>query len=292
MRATKRTLRLVPSQFCLGAWILVLALCGCQALIATEEPPATWIPLPTIGPSLTNTEPPPTETSTAAPTNTLTATQVRTPTATPTNTPIATHTQAPATAVEPTSTSTPTSTPEIVQGWRGTLHSLPAGAQFDDFFRIRGEEDGQFGIAAAEPDLEERLVALRDGERIIRIWGTLQRQVPDYGETQIVVERMEVEPVPTLPQEIHTPVPASELVEAWTGIVRALPPGSQYDDYFDAQSPGGQYGISSLVPKLEEELIAYRDTGTVIRIWGILDYSVSDYGEKRIVVSRLEEVGS
>ena len=182
-----------------------------------------------------------------------------------------------------TATPTPETTPEVVEGWRGTLHSLPQGAQFDDFFRVLGGEGGQFGIGSLDASIEERLAALRDSGRIVRLWGTLARQAPDYGETQIVVERLEEEPPPA------TPVPESELVEGWIGIVRALPPGSAYDDYFDAHYPGGQYGIGSLVPKLEEELAAYGNSGTIIRIWGVLDYGIPDYSGRRILVTRIEE---
>ena len=67
--------------------------------------------------------------------------------------------------------------------------------------------------------------------------------------------------------------------------------GSAYDDYFDAQQPAGQYGIDSLNSRLRETLASYRDTGRQIRIWGILDYGVADYGGKRILVTRIQEVG-
>jgi hypothetical protein len=114
--------------------------------------------------------------------------------------------------------------------------------------------------------------------------GVLQRDVEDYGDVRIRVERIEVEPPSA------TPVPDSKLVEGWIGTVHALPSQSPYDDYFRAQSPSGQYGITSHVDHLAQELVEYRHTGTVIRIWGVLDYGVADYGEKRITVTRLQVV--
>ena len=185
---------------------------------------------------------------------------------------------------EPVAWPTSSPTPETVSGWRGTLHRLPDDEKYDDFFRVLGGEDGQFGIVASDPALETRLASFRDTGRIIRVWGTLQRQVADYGEVQILVDRLEEELPPP------TPVPDSVLVEAWTGVLLAAP-GLGYDDYFDAQYPGGEYGIASFLPKLANELIAHRDTGTVIRVWGILDYGVTDYGSKRILVTRIEVVG-
>lgn len=133
--------------------------------------------------------------------------------------------------------------------------------------------------------LKQELAQWRDSERIIRVWGVLQRDVEDYGDVRIRVERLEAEALPP------TPAPDSELVEGWIGTVHSLPPEATYGDYFSAQSPtSGQYGIASDINRLSRELEAYRDTGTVIRIWGMLDYGVSDYGDRRILVTRIEEM--
>ncbi len=180
-------------------------------------------------------------------------------------------------------TSTPT--PESVEGWRGKVHGLPEDALFDDYFRRLGGNGGQYGIEGTDAALEEELARWRDSERIIRVWGTLQRDVEDYGDVRIHVERLEVEALPP------TPAPDSELVEGWIGTVHSLPSEAEYDDYFYAQSPiSGQYGIASDIDRLARELEAQRDTGTVIRVWGILDHDVSDYGSKRIMVTRIEEM--
>jgi len=176
-------------------------------------------------------------------------------------------------------------TAEVVQGWRGTLHKTQEGAEYNDFLRVLGGAEGEYGIAGVDPAMEDRLITLCDSGRIITVWGTLKRLVPDHEEMQIIVERLEVAPPPA------TPAPESELVEAWVGLVRSAATGSAYDDYFDAQQPAGQYGIDSLNTRLRETLASYRDTGTQIRIWGILDYGVADYGSKRILVTRIQEGG-
>lgn len=85
-------------------------------------------------------------------------------------------------------------------------------------------------------------------------------------------------------------MPSSEIVEGWIGVIRPLPAGSRYDDYFDAETPSGQYGISGLLPAVEEELAAWREAATTIRVWGVLDYGVDDYAGARILVSRAEAV--
>jgi len=90
------------------------------------------------------------------------------------------------------------------------------------------------------------------------------------------------------PPPAATPVPASELVEGWVGQISTLDAGVRYDDYFLVDGTGARYGIASLVPRIAEELASYRDTGTRLRVWGILDYGVEDYGSRRIVVGRYE----
>jgi hypothetical protein len=184
----------------------------------------------------------------------------------------------------PTVTATPTPTPERVEAWRGKVGSLPGDSAFDDYFRRLGGGGGQYGIEGVDSQTEQGIIRWRDSGRIVKVWGVLQRDVEDYGNMRVGVERIEAEPPPT------TPVPESELVEGWIGTVHALPSQSPYDDYFRGQSPTGQYGIASHVGNLAQELVEYRDTGTVIRIWGVLDYGVADYGEKRITVTRLQVV--
>jgi hypothetical protein len=92
------------------------------------------------------------------------------------------------------------------------------------------------------------------------------------------------------PRPVATPPPPTEMVEGWPGTIHSLPSGSAYDDYFFALDREKQYGIASTLSPVEEQLRGYRDSGIVIRIWGILEHGVDDHGGMRIYVIRIEEV--
>lgn len=92
------------------------------------------------------------------------------------------------------------------------------------------------------------------------------------------------------PTPAPTPVPSwSEPVEYWWGEIVSNPPGSQFDDYFQRQIVnGGQYGIESLDPTIQAQLVALRDTGTTVHVWGTLHHHVPDYNATQILVTRLD----
>jgi hypothetical protein len=92
------------------------------------------------------------------------------------------------------------------------------------------------------------------------------------------------------PEMTPTPRPQMDVVEGWLGIIRPLPAGSRYAHYFAARDRQGQYGITSTLAPVEKQLRLYRDSGALIRIWGILEYGVDDYGGARIYVTRVEAV--
>ncbi|MBC7235376.1 MAG: hypothetical protein H5T69_06005 [Chloroflexi bacterium] len=77
-------------------------------------------------------------------------------------------------------------------------------------------------------------------------------------------------------------------MEGWLGTVHGLPLNSPYDDYFVAQEPAGSYGLASPLAAIEAQLRMYRDSGTLLRVWGILDYGVDDYNKTQLQVTRLE----
>ena len=271
---------------------------GCQSLLATQEPPATWMPLPTVGPPATETV-----TATAQPSATLVATTV--PTATPIKAsptaPQPTGTEplvppSPTTTISPSSTEQAVSrnatdagqepvvgpTPKRIRAWRGTVHALPTGAQYDDYFRRLDAPNEKYGIVATDAALEVRLAELRDSGRTVSVWGLITLNAPDYGGTQIVVEQLIVE------EPVATRVEESELVEGWLGTVRSFRAGATYDDYFEGVQPPGENGIDASSARLAVDLASYRDTGTLLRIWGALDHGVADHRGSRILVTRLE----
>jgi hypothetical protein len=109
------------------------------------------------------------------------------------------------------------------------------------------------------------------------------------------VNRIEVlgEPPAPAPGATPTPVPTpsswTEPVEDWWGEIVSNPPDAQWDDYFQRQIVnGGQYGIESLDPEIQAQIVALRDTGKTVHVWGTLHHNVPDYGAAQIQVTRIE----
>jgi putative hemolysin len=87
----------------------------------------------------------------------------------------------------------PGKTDEIVD-WRGVIKSTPSGAQYDDYFELW--TNGQiiyFGIDSQDPAVQAQIEKLRDNGKVVHLYGTLFSNVPDYNESQILVDRIEVE---------------------------------------------------------------------------------------------------
>jgi hypothetical protein len=49
-----------------------------------------------------------------------------------------------------------------------------------------------FGIDSMDPAVQSQIIALRDSGKIVHLYGTLLRNVPDYNSSQIQVDRIEV----------------------------------------------------------------------------------------------------
>ena len=93
----------------------------------------------------------------------------------------------------PGSSMPPGTTKEVID-WSGVIKSTEPGAQFDDYFER--QDLGQiisFGIDSMDQDVKSQIEALRDSGRIVRLYGTLLSNVPDYNGSQIQVDRIEVE---------------------------------------------------------------------------------------------------
>ena len=127
-----------------------------------------------------------------------------------------------------------------VSAWLAAVVSTPDGAQFDDYLVLQPEGAGNVGVSGATDELEAEIQTLRDKAepgKYAHFWGTLLRDVPDYGSVQLRVTRLRYGPVDTEP----------EPVEGWQGVLVANPPGSQFDDYLllAGDYPVG-YGIAGL----------------------------------------------
>ncbi len=88
----------------------------------------------------------------------------------------------------------PPDTTEAIADWRGVIKSTDPGAQYDDYFELW--TNGQiiyFGIDSMDPAIKAQIEALRDSGRIVRLFGILHSNVPDYNGSQIQVDRIEIE---------------------------------------------------------------------------------------------------
>jgi LysM repeat protein len=72
-----------------------------------------------------------------------------------------------------------------VEGWAGKIVSAPAGSEFDDYFEA--EDGAQYGVDGIDDAVREQIVAWRDVETTIYVWGTLRHDQPDVNGVQIVV---------------------------------------------------------------------------------------------------------
>ncbi len=87
----------------------------------------------------------------------------------------------------------PGATEEIVDWW-DVIKSTEPGAQYDDYFER--QDLGQviyFGIDSIDPAVKWRIEALRARGKIVHLYGTLISNVPDYSDSQIQVDRIDVE---------------------------------------------------------------------------------------------------
>jgi putative hemolysin len=217
--------------------------------------------------------------------------------------PAAQKSPTPAIAVEPTAkpsgsgtgadlpgSSVTPGTKEKIAGWWGTIKSTPPGAQYDDYFERR--DLGQvisFGIDSMDPAVKSQIKALRDSGTVVRLYGTLLSNVPDYNGSQIQVDRIEV--VGYLLGSSVTPGTAEKIAD-WWGVIKRTPPGAQYDDYFERRDLGQviSFGIDSMDPAVKSQIQALRDSGTVVRLYGTLLSNVPDYNGSQIQVDRIELV--
>jgi len=181
-----------------------------------------------------------------------------------------------------------------VIGLLGKVISLTPGLQFDDYLQLAPDSSPGIGLEGVTPEIEAQIVALRDKQppgQYAHFWGTLICPAIDFGECQLRVSEVHV----SGPGYISDPI----VVDGWEGTIHTgrTEPGSGGDDYFllDAPIPV-QYGIVSAIGvsgerDLEPQLVALRDSGTSVRIWGTLIVGVPDWNIGQIEITRIEVVG-
>jgi hypothetical protein len=95
----------------------------------------------------------------------------------------------------------PTFNPERVEGWEGTIGWLPGppgSQQGIHLFALSGKFPVLYGIASADPSIQEQLRDLQDTETVVRIWGELRSRVQPVTGTLIDVEQLEIiQPTPS-----------------------------------------------------------------------------------------------
>lgn len=85
-------------------------------------------------------------------------------------------------------------TSEEFTDWWGVINSTPHGAQYDDYFE-RQDLGGAilFGVDSMDSAVQAQIDSVRDTNKIVRLYGTLFSNVPDYNGSQVLVSRIEIE---------------------------------------------------------------------------------------------------
>ena len=81
----------------------------------------------------------------------------------------------------------------------------------------------------------------------------------------------------------------AEEISDWWGVIKSTPAGAQYDDYFERQDleTAINFGIDSKVPELQAQIIALRDSGKIVHLYGTLYSNVPDFNGSQILVDRI-----
>jgi putative hemolysin len=88
----------------------------------------------------------------------------------------------------------------------------------------------------------------------------------------------------------YMPSGTSEEITAWWGVIKSTGAGAQFDDYFERQDLGQSisFGIDSRDPVIQSQIVALRDSGRIVHIYGTLVSNVPDYNGSQILVERME----
>ena len=88
----------------------------------------------------------------------------------------------------------------------------------------------------------------------------------------------------------YMPPGTSEEIADWWGVIKSMPPGAQYDDYFERRDLGQviYFGIDSMDPAVGLQIVALQDSGKIVHLYGTLLSNVPDYNGSQIQVDRIE----
>ena len=91
----------------------------------------------------------------------------------------------------------------------------------------------------------------------------------------------------------YMPPGTTEEIADWRGVIKSTQPGAQYDDYFELWTNGQiiYFGIDSMDPAVKSQIVALRDSGKIVHLYGTLFSNVPDYNGSQVQVDRIEIEG-
>jgi putative hemolysin len=91
----------------------------------------------------------------------------------------------------------------------------------------------------------------------------------------------------------YMPPGTTEEIADWRGVIKSDEPGAQYDDYFELWTNGQiiYFGIDSMDPAVQAQIVALRDSGRIVHLYGTLFSNVPDYNGSQVQVDRIQVEG-
>lgn len=88
----------------------------------------------------------------------------------------------------------------------------------------------------------------------------------------------------------YKPPETAEAITDWWGVIKSTPPGAQFDDTFERRDLGQiiTFGIDSLNPTVKAQIVALRDSGKIVHLYGTLLSNVPDVNGSQVQVDRIE----
>jgi putative hemolysin len=123
-------------------------------------------------------------------------------------------------------------------------------------------------------------------------WAYFRGECGPAGESSLT-------PVPTVEATTEgsggtMPPGTTEEIADWWGVIKSMGAGAQYDDYFERQDLGQNYitfGIDSMDPAVQAQIVSLRDSGRIVHLYGTLFSNIPDVNGSQIQVDRIDVEG-
>jgi hypothetical protein len=88
----------------------------------------------------------------------------------------------------------------------------------------------------------------------------------------------------------YMPPGTTEEFADWWGVIKGNAPGAEFDDCFERQDLGQiiYFGIDSRDPAIESQIVALRDSGKIVHLYGTLVSNVPDCNGSQVLVDHIE----